>query len=97
MGAPGSYGWENLTLGIGYQFEVVFDRLSIVGGIGNYAVHKLYKSFSRFYQRIGVKFYIMENLYAGVNVRAVSFGTAEFMEFNMGYRAWSADRRRKPQ
>ena len=97
MGAPGSYGWENLTLGFGYQIEVVFDRLSLVAGIGNYAVHKLYKSFSQFYQRIGIKFYILEDLYAGVNVRAVNFETAEFMEFNMGYRLWSADRRKEYQ
>jgi hypothetical protein len=94
IGVPGPMGWENLTVGIGYQLEVVFDRLSIVAGIGSYAVHKRYRNFHQFYQRMGLKFYLLENLYAGVNVRAVNFGTAEFMEFNMGYRVWSTERRK---
>lgn len=92
-GAPGSRGWENLTLGLGYQAELVFDRLSIVGGLGGYVVHKYFGSFSQLYQRLGVKFYVLKNLYAGVNVRTINFGRAEFLEMNMGYRIWSASRK----
>lgn len=93
QGYPGPFAWDNFTLGIGYQLEFVFDRLSIVGGIGNYAVHKTYKHFHQFYQRIGIKFYLLNNLYTGVNVRTVNFATAEYLEFNLGYRIWSAKRK----
>jgi hypothetical protein len=93
-GAPGPLGWDNLSIGIGYQLEVVLDRLSLVGAIGTYAVHKQHKNFRQIYQRVGIKFYLLENIYAGLNVRSINFGRAEFMEINMGYRVWSAKRRK---
>jgi len=93
MGYPNPLCWDNFTLGIGYQLEFVFDRLSMVGSLGNYAVHVVYKPFHQFYQRIGIKFYLLKNLYTGVNVRTVNFATAEYLEFNLGYRIWSAKRK----
>lgn len=92
MGYPNPLTWNNFTLGMGYQVEVLFNRLSILGGIGSYAHHIVYKPFHQFYQRIGFKLYLLKNLYAGVNVRTVNFATAEYLEFNAGYRLWSARR-----
>lgn len=84
QGYPGPFTWENFTLGIGYQLEFVFNRFSMVAGVGNYAVHAKYKPFHQFYQRIGIKLYLLENLYMGVNVRTVEFATAEYLEFCLG-------------
>jgi len=92
QGYPNPMNLDNLTLGLGYQMEYLFNRLSIVGGIGSYAHHLVYKPFHQFYQRIGIKLYLIGNLYTGVNVRTVNFATAEFLEFNLGYRIWSAKR-----
>ncbi len=85
-GTPGTIGWDNLTIGVIYQLEFAFNRLSLVGGIGNYARHLNYGNFKQFYQRLGVKYHFTENLSAGVNVRAINFMLAEFVEFNLGYR-----------
>jgi len=94
LGYPNPLTWDNFTLGIGYQLEFVFNRLSIVGGIGSYAKHVVYKPFHQFYQRIGIKLYLLKNLYTGVNVKTVNFATAEYLEFNLGYRIWSMQRKK---
>ena len=93
MGYPNPLCLDNFTLGFGYQIEFLFNRLSIVGGLGNYALHVVYKPFHKFYQRIGIKLYLLKNLYTGVNVRTVNFATAEYLEFNLGFRIWSAKRK----
>ena len=38
------------------------------------------------YQRIGLKYHITENLFAGINVRAYDFSIADYIEWNLGYR-----------
>jgi hypothetical protein len=95
QGYPNPVGWDNITLGFGYQMELVFDRLSLVGGVGSYALHRAYKSFQQFYQRVGVKLYMLNNLSLGVNVRTVNFTTAEYLEFCLGCRIWSANRNKQ--
>ena len=94
MGYPEGYNWSNFTLGISYQLEFVFDKLSIVCAVGNYPKHQTYKPYRQFYQRLGIKHYLLKDLYAGVNIRTINFATAEFLEFSLGYRIWSATRKK---
>ena len=86
-GSPGVQGtWDNLTVGLIYAPEFIIGRLSIVTGIGIYAKHHKYGNFNQLYQRGGVKYHITENISVGVNIRAINFMLAEFLEFNVGYR-----------
>ncbi|RLD80822.1 MAG: hypothetical protein DRJ10_06925 [Bacteroidetes bacterium] len=79
-------GFENLTVGILLQPEFIIDKLTLVSGIGIYAIHLNYGNFNQTYQRLGVRYEFYKNLSFGVNVRAINFMLAEFLEFNIGYR-----------
>jgi hypothetical protein len=85
-GTPGPYSMGNITLGFLAQPEFILDKLSLVGGIGIYAVHRDYGNFRQTYQRLGVRYEVYKNLSLGVNIRAINFMLAEFLEFNAGYR-----------
>lgn len=85
-GTPGPYSFENMTVGLILQPEVIIGRLSLVSGFGIYARHRNYGSFKQTYQRLGVRFDVYKNFSAGINVRAINFTEAEFLEFNFGYR-----------
>lgn len=85
-GTIGPRTLDNFTIGLILQPELVIKKLSLVGGIGVYATHKHHKAFSQMYQRLGVRYDIYKNISFGINVRAVNFMLAEFMEFNLGYR-----------
>ena len=64
---------ENFTLGTVIQPEFVIGKLNLVGGIGIYAIHHKYGSFSQTYQRLGVSYEFYKNLSFGVNVRFHQF------------------------
>ncbi len=85
-GTPGPRTIENLTIGFILQPELVIDNLTLVAGFGIYAKHLIYGNFKQTYQRLGVRYEFYKNLSFGVNVRAVNFMLAEFLEFNLGYR-----------
>jgi hypothetical protein len=85
-GTPGPYAKENITLGFLAQPEFMIDKLTIVSGIGIYAVHRNYGNFNQTYQRLGVRYEVYKNVSLGVNIRAINFMLAEFLEFNLGYR-----------
>jgi hypothetical protein len=53
-GTPGPYFFDNMTLGLILQPELIIDRFTLVGGIGIYAVHLDYGNFSQTYQRLMV-------------------------------------------
>ena len=78
--------FTNLTIGLILQPEIIIDRLTLASGIGIYARHRNYGNFSQMYQRLGVRYDLYKNLALGVNVRAINFMLAEFMEFNLSYR-----------
>ena len=77
---------KNLTAGFIIQPEVIIDRLTFVGVVGIYAGHLRFGSFNQLYQRLGVRYDFYKNWSIGVNIRAIEFYRAEFMEFNLGYR-----------
>ena len=85
-GRMGPRNFKNLTVGLILQPEFAIGKLTLVGGVGIYAVHLNYGSFKQTYQRLGVRYDFYRNYSIGVNVRAINFMLAEFMEFNLGYR-----------
>ena len=85
-GTYAGYSYDNITVGLILQPEMIIHRLTLVGGIGVYARHRRYGNFEQYYQRLGARFDVYRNLSVGVNVRAINFMLAEVLEFNLGYR-----------
>ncbi len=85
-GTMGTRDFKNLTVGLIIQPEFIIDKLTLVSGIGIYAVHLNYGNFEQTYQRLGVRYEFYKDLSFGINVRAINFMLAEFLEFNLGYR-----------
>ncbi|MDD2799478.1 MAG: acyloxyacyl hydrolase [Bacteroidales bacterium] len=85
-GQMGPEKLQNLTLGFILQPEFIIHRVTLVSGIGVYAIHHKYGSFNRAYQRLGVRYEFLKNLTFGMNIRSTYFSNAEFLEFNLGYR-----------
>ncbi len=77
---------ENFTVGLLVQPELIIDKLTLVSGFGIYAKHLNYGNFKQTYQRLGVNYEIYKDISVGVNIRALNFMLAEFLEFNIGYR-----------
>lgn len=84
-GTIGNRTAENITLGLLIQPEILIDKLTIVGGFGIYARHLHFGNFKQSYQRLGVRYDIYKTYSIGINIRAVNFMLAEFLEFNIGY------------
>jgi hypothetical protein len=78
--------FKNSTIGFIIQPEFIFDRFTMVSGIGIYATHIYFENFQQIYQRLGVRYEFYKNLSAGINIRAINFKTAQFIEFNLGYK-----------
>lgn len=77
---------KNLTTGIILQPEIIVGKLTLVGGVGIYAYHPKFGNFKKTYNRLGVRYEFYRNFSIGVNVRAIDFSVAQFLEFNLGYR-----------
>lgn len=91
-GTMAKQDFTNMTVGLLLQPEIIIDRLTLVTGVGIYARHRNYGNFTQLYQRLGARFDLYKNISLGVNVRAVNFMLAEFMEFNLSYRIdWDKD------
>jgi hypothetical protein len=85
-GTYAGYSFENITIGLILQPELVINKLTLVGGIGIYAHHRNYGNFNMLYQRLGVRFDVYRNSSIGINIRAINFMLAEVLEFNYAYR-----------
>ena len=83
------------------SFELVVNKLSVIIQPGWYIYREEWKipdsdpplgtSYPRrkpggSYQRIGLKYHVFENVFAGINVRAYDFSVADYIEWNIGYR-----------
>lgn len=92
---------SKLAVGMYGSFELVVNRLSVVIQPGWYLYREDWAipegdapagvSYPRrkpggSYQRIGLKYHIFENVFAGINVRAYDFSIADYIEWNIGYR-----------
>lgn len=85
-GTYAGYSFENITIGLIVQPEFIINKLTLVGGVGIYALHKGYGNFEKLYQRLGVRFDVYRNYSVGINIRAINFMLAEVLEFNFAYR-----------
>jgi len=85
-GTIGPRTFENFTSGLSIQPELMVGKLTLTGAIGIYSHHLHYGSFKQPYQRLGARFEFYRSVSLGVNVRAIHFMLAEFLEFNLGYR-----------
>lgn len=94
-------GSNKLAFGAYGSFELVVNRLSVVVQPGWYLYRDEWQipdatppegiSYPRrkpgsSYQRIGLKYHVFENVFAGINVRAYDFSIADYIEWNIGYR-----------
>lgn len=81
-----SFG-DKLALGVFGGYEQVIDRGSILVQIGYQVLRKDFDgSLPRLYQRLGVRYYVLENTFLGLNVRFHDFSRADYLEFNIGQR-----------
>ncbi|GJM63620.1 acyloxyacyl hydrolase [Persicobacter diffluens] len=68
-------------------YELVIDRLSLVMNVGAYFLREHYEDIKPvMYQRLGLKYHVYNDLFAGIYVRAYDFAVADFVEWQIGYR-----------
>ena len=92
---------NKLSVGVYGSFELVVNRLSVVVQPGWYLYREEWQipegtppegvSYPRrvpgsSYQRIGLKYHVFRDVFAGINVRAYDFSIADYIEWNIGYR-----------
>ena len=62
------------------------NRLAVQAGIGYEIFSDRKIKFSNdFYQRLGLRFYVHKNLFAGIAIKAKGFNTADYIEWSLGY------------
>ncbi|MDH6305243.1 hypothetical protein M2463_002240 [Parabacteroides sp. PH5-13] len=72
--------YKRFSLGISMKGELTFDRISFFANLG---CNLLYGS--RFYQIIGVKAYLKDNIFGTFGIRANNFTKAQFLYWSIGY------------
>jgi len=78
---------QSLALGIFPSYELVVHNLSVLVQPGFYLYKKkIGDKPNVFYQRIGLKYHFVKNIFAGVNIHAYNFKVADYVEWNIGYR-----------
>ncbi|OQX78483.1 MAG: hypothetical protein B6D61_05380 [Bacteroidetes bacterium 4484_249] len=78
---------DKFSIGIYPSYELVCNKLSIILQSGIYILRKKINGRAPlFYQRIGVKYHILQNAFIGINVRAFEFTVADYIEWSIGYR-----------
>ena len=77
---------DKLQLSVFPSYELVVDRLSFLFQPSFYVVRKKTSNMTPvFFQRLGLKYYVSKNLFAGMNLRAFQFHVSDFLEWNVGY------------
>lgn len=78
---------DRIAVSIYGSYELVANRLSFLVEPGLYIIRKERPNeIPAFYQRVGIKYHILPNLFVGVNIRAYNFMVADFVEWKLGYR-----------
>jgi hypothetical protein len=77
---------DYLQLGVFISYEFVFNNVSIYAQPGWRVLRKEYEGLpTDFYQHLALKYHV-NDLILGVAIRAIKFGQAEYIEWNIGYR-----------
>ncbi len=85
--APESSTMDNFELAAFAGYEIKANRTHLIFHLGYKLFYKdLPNRLPEFYQRLGVKQFFYENWFAGLNVRFHEFGSADNLEWNVGYK-----------
>jgi len=78
---------DKVQLSIYPSYELVINKLSITLQPAFYIYRKEFANQSpAFFQRIGFKYYLSDNLYMGVILRDYAFHVSDYIEWTIGYR-----------
>jgi hypothetical protein len=78
---------DQLAVGIYPAYELAINRLSVIVQGGIYVLRKKRPGqIPAFYQRLGLKYHVLRNLFLGINIKAYNMKVADFIEWNAGYR-----------
>jgi len=78
---------DKLQVSVYPSYEFVVHKLSIIFQPSFYIYRKKLETQSpAFHQRIGLKYYFSDKLFAGITLRAYKFYISDFIEWNFGYR-----------
>lgn len=82
----GSLG-DKIQVSIYPSYELVINKLSLVLQPAFYIYRRKFKNQSPcFHQRIGIKYFVTENLFAGIILRDYAFHVSDYIEWTLGYR-----------
>lgn len=75
---------DRFSVGISLKGEILMPAYSIFANMGYDIIHGNPKD-KRFYQILGVKVYLKNNLFGTFGIRANNFGRAQYLYWNLGY------------
>ncbi len=75
----------NLNCFVSYEYKI--NRFSAFADLGYYLIRKTNpQSSPNFFQRVGMRYRIFDNVFASVAIRATAFSIAHYIEWSLGYR-----------
>ncbi|MBN1182685.1 MAG: acyloxyacyl hydrolase [Bacteroidales bacterium] len=78
---------KKLELSVYPSYELLMNKFAVVMQPGIYIYRVDFETITPvFYQRIGLKYTITQQLFTGFNLRAYEFSNADFIEWNIGWR-----------
>lgn len=77
---------ETAKLALVLSYQLNLGKLALILQPGFYMYRTSHDPTPFFYQRIGVRYDILKNIYLGASLRAVNFGQADWIEFTAGYK-----------
>jgi hypothetical protein len=78
---------DRVAIGIYPAYELAVNKLSFLVQGGIYVVRKKRPhQIPAFYQRLGMKYHVLRNVFIGINIKAYNMKVADFIEWNAGYR-----------
>lgn len=75
---------DRFSLGISVKGEMSMPAYSVFANLGYDIIHADIPN-KRFYQILGIKVYLKDNLFGTFGIRATNFGKAQYMFWNLGY------------
>lgn len=75
---------DRFSVGLSLKGEILMPVYSIFANLGYDIIHGNPKD-KRFYQILGVKVYLKDNLFGTFGIRANNFGRAQYLYWNLGY------------
>jgi len=78
---------NKIQISIFPSYELIINKVSLIVQPSFYLFRKKIKNQTPvFYQKIGIKYHLSNNLFAGITLRDYSFHVSDFIEWNIGYR-----------